>query len=325
MQNTLIFSTKGMIDFNVTSIQQLIREYSDEQKCVEFLEKARWGDKVVSPFDPSSKVYKLKNNRYKCKNTGKVFSSRTGTIFAESNIKLNVWFVAIFLFTTHKGGISSMELHREIGVTQKTAWFMCQRMRQVIVFENDKTLYNIVEVDETFVGGKNKNRHGWKKVKDSQGRSCKDKTPVFGMVERQKGRVSAHVVKSTSKEDLLPHIQRNIDITACVMSDEWMAYRDLDNIYDHLFVNHGEKQYVNGDAHTNNIENFWSQFKRGVIGVYRKLSNYHLQRYVDEFVFRRNTCKFVTADRFVYLLEHVEGSRLRYKDLIKGRKINTEN
>lgn len=305
-----------MIDFKFSTITELIRTFSDEQKCIAFLEQIIWEENPVSPFDVESKVYKCKDNRYRCKSTGKYFNIKTGTIFENTKVKLQDWFIAIWLYTSHKGGLSSMELQREIGVTQKTAWFMLQRIRFCSGFENQSILDNEIEMDETYVGGKNKNRHANKKVRKSQGRSCKDKTPVFGMIERG-GKVVARVVPSTTAKDLLPRIQKYSNSFATVYTDEWGAYRCLNEIYDHHVVRHGIGEYVRGDVHTNSIENFWSQLKRGIIGVYRVVSPNHLQLYVHEFVFRRNTCKFVPKQRFLHLMLNVRGYRLTYKTLMK--------
>jgi len=195
----------SMIDFKFDTITELIRTFSDEQKCITFLEDMIWEDTPMSPFDSTSKVYKCKNNNYRCKNTGKYFNIKTGTIFENTKVKLQDWFVTIWLFTTHKGGLSSMELHREIGVTQKTAWFMLQRLRLCSSSENQSVLDDNIEMDETYIGGKNKNRHANKKIKQSQGRSCKGKTPVFGMIERN-GKVVARVVRSTTRKELMPVI-----------------------------------------------------------------------------------------------------------------------
>lgn len=306
-----------MIEFNFKSVIEVATTFSDEQKCITFLEEMLWNGTPVSPFDPTSKVYKCNNGKYKCKNTGKYFNVLTGTIFENTKIKLVYWFVAIWLFTSHKGGLSSMELKREINVTQKTAWYMLQKIRQASGFENNTRLNNEVELDETYIGGKNKNRHANKKIKQSQGRSCKGKVPVFGMIERD-GKVSARIVPSTTAKSLIPIILRSMDCFTTIYTDEWGAYRNLKKHYgyEHYVVKHGEGQYVCGKAHTNNIENFWSQLKRGIIGVYRVVSPQHLQLYVDEFVFRRNTCKFEPRERFVYLMNNLRNTRITYKQLI---------
>lgn len=300
--------------FDVQSISDLFRMFPDEQSCIDALEDLLWHGTPVSPFDRMSKVYKCKNNNYKCLNTGKYFNVKTGTIFENSKISLRKWFVAIWMFTSNKCGISSCELSRQIDVTQKTAWFMLHRIRKSVVFENNRGLEGEVEMDETYVGGLNKNRHTDKKVKHAQGRSGKDKTPVFGMVERG-GRVVANVVSSTSEKDLLPHITRTVEVFSEVFTDEWVAYKNLDLYFDHFVVHHSMGQYVNGKATTNRMENFWGNLKRAIIGVFRVLSTWHLQRYVDEFVFKYNTRKLTTQERFVYLLPHTQNCRLKYKEL----------
>lgn len=306
-----------MIEFNFKSVTQLVKTFDNKQKCISFLEDNLWNGKPISPFDPTSKVYKCKNGKYRYKNTGKYFNVLTRTIFDNTKVELVDWFVAIWLFTSHKGGLSSMELKREIDVTQKTAWYMLQKIRQALGFENNTTLNNEVELDETYIGDKNKNRHANKKIKQSQGRSCKGKIPVFGMIERG-GKVSACVVPSTTDKSLIPIILRSMDFFTTIYTDEWGAYNNLEKHHDykHYVVKHGEGQYVCGKAHTNNIENFWSQLKRGIIGVYRVISPKHLQLYVDEFVFRRNTCKFEQRERFVHLMINPRNIRITYKQLI---------
>lgn len=325
MDNTLIINRKKnkgfklnkekMLEFKVKSLTQLIREYSDEQKCIEFFEQLLWDGQPVSPFDKTSKVYKCRNNQYLCKNTNKHFNVKSGTILENTKLKLQIWIAAIWLFTNHKLGYGSMQLSRDLGVTQKTAWFILHRLRYLMKGENGMTLYNSVEMDETFIGGKNKNRHAWKKVKDAQGRSCKDKTPVFGMIERETGRVVAYVVRSTSAEDLLPHVGEHIEVGAKIFTDEWGAYNSLSKIYDRSVVDHGAGQYVKDDAYTNTMENFWSVFKR-TLNNYVHVSKKHLQKYVDEEIFRRFTMKFEPNERLIYLACNIQG-RLRYKDLIR--------
>jgi ISXO2-like transposase domain len=167
-----------MFNKEVNSILDLIKPFPTEQICIEHLEKLRWNDNVISPFDSTSKVYNCKGNKYKCKNTGKYFNVKTNTIFDNTKLPLQKWFLAIWIVTSHKKGISSLQLGRDLNITQKSAWFMLQRIRNCFGIDNDVQLDNEVEADETYVGGKNKNRHANKKVKASQGRSAKDKTPV---------------------------------------------------------------------------------------------------------------------------------------------------
>lgn len=205
----------------------------------------------------------------------------------KSNFKK--WFLAIWLVTCHKKGISSLQLARDIHVTQKTAWFMLQRIRNCFGSDNDGDLDGTVEIDETFVGGKNKNRNKDKKVPMSQGRSFKDKTPVFGMLQRG-GRLIAKVVSDTSIKNLAPRIFQHIKLGSTIYTDEW-NYGNLSKYFTHRFIRHAAKVYVNGDIYTNTIEGFWGIFKRGIVGIYQSVSRKHLQKYVDEFVFRYNPRK----------------------------------
>ncbi len=194
-----------MINIEFNTILELIQAFPDEQTCIDHLESLRWpNSEVVSPFDSSSKVYKCANNRYRCKNTGKYFNVKTATLFDNTKVKLQKWFLAIWLATSHKKGISSIQLSKDIGVTQKTAWFMLHRIRNCFGFDNDNDLSNEVEVDEAHIGGNNKNKHASKKTKNTQGRSTKDKTPVLGMVERG-GRLNAKRIEEANKRNCQPY------------------------------------------------------------------------------------------------------------------------
>jgi len=305
-----------MINRDFNSILDLLQSFPDEQTCIDHLTELRWGGYVTSPYDETSKVYVCKGNKYKCKNTGKAFNVRTGTLFDNTKVELQKWFLAIWLVTSHKKGISSMQLARDLNVTQKTSWFMLQRIRKCFGIENDNDLDNDVEVDETYVGGKNKNRHNSKKVEQSQGRSSKDKTPVVGMVERD-GKLNANVVENVQAQTLTREIVENVKLSASLFTDEWVGYNAVSKIYDHAKVHHGKGEYKNGNAHTNTIEGFWSLLKRGIIGIYHFVSKKHLQKYVDEFVFRYNTREFSEAGRINHLLANM-GVRTKYKELIYG-------
>jgi transposase-like protein len=299
------------------SLMQLAKAFPDDQSCIDHLEWLRWQGNVVSPFNSNSKVYKCKNNRYKCSATNKYFNVLTGTIFENTKIKLQHWFLAIYLFTVHKKGISSYQLAEELAITQKTAWFMLQRIRYAMEHENFiKEMEGVVEVDETFVGGKNKNRHWDKKVKNSQGRSFKDKTPVLGMLNRD-SHVQCVVIPDTKTESIQPIIRDRVKPGSVIISDEWNAYRGLASDYGHMVVDHGRGQYVNAlGATTNTIEGFWSGFKKGLIGIYHNVvSRKHLQRYANEFSFRYNTRKYDTQERFYLLLQGTNNKRLTYKAL----------
>lgn len=282
---------------------ELSRAFPDEKSCIAYLEERRWKGKVVSPYDSTSKVYNFGNGKYRCANTKKFFNVKTGTIFEGTKLSLLKWFEAIWILYSHKKGISSTILAKEIGVTQSTAWRIMRLLREISKFENNWILDGEVELDETFVGGKNKNRHWDKKVPKSQGRSFKDKTPVLGMLQRG-GKLVCKVVANTSFRKLTPPIIIHVKRTAKLNMDEWEGYKLVKSIYKYGVVNHKEKQYVNGDAHTNTIEGFWSILKRGIIGIYHRVSKKYLQLYVNEFVFRYNTRSMTDRERFDYFLEN---------------------
>lgn len=306
-----------MLNTNIKSIFDLNQMFSTEQDCIDYLEERRWEGIVESPFDSLSQVYKCSNNNYKCKNTGKYFNAKTGTMFENSKISLRKWFMAIWLVTSHKKGISSLQLAKDIGVTQKTAWFILQRIRACFGIENGNELEGVVECDETFIGGKNKNRHKNKKVPLSQGRSYKDKTPVMGMLQRD-GKMNAFVVTDTKKNSIQPLVCRyvNPEITILI-SDEWLGYTGLNKYYDHKIIDHSKKEYVSlqdNSIHTNNIEGSWNILKKSVSGMYNHVSKKHLQKYVDEFVYRFNLRKVSDQEKFRYLLSN-SNVRTKYKNL----------
>lgn len=306
-------NNKDMINKDFNSLFELQSAFPTEQSCINQLEELRWKDNVVSPFDPTSRIYKCKNNKYRCKNTGKYFNVKTDTLFDNTKIKLRKWFMAIWLTTSNKKGISSLQLSRDIKVTQKTAWFMLQKIRKCFGSENNGFLTNEVEIDETFVGGKNKNRHWDKKVKNSQGRSFKDKTPVLGMIERG-GKLIAKKIKSTASKYITPEILKTVK-NATIYTDEWKGYDEIDKLYPHCIINHERGQYGNGNIYTNTIEGFWSILKRGIIGIYHFVSSKYLQNYVDEFVFRYNTRRFTEKAKFCLLLQNI-GYKTTHKQLL---------
>lgn len=296
------------------SLSDLLRALPDEESCIAYLEWVMWKGKVVSPYDPQSQVYKCKGHNYKCKNTGKYFNARTNTMFYRSSVPLQKWFMAIWLFMTHKKGLSSVQLSKDIGVTQKTAWAMLHRIRKCFGEQNKElVLDGTVEIDETFVGGKNKNRHKDKKVKHCRGRSFKDKVPVFGMLQRG-GNVVAKVVTNTRAITLRKEIDKTIVKGSTIYSDEW-NYGNLSRKYNHSYISHCYGVYGIGEVSTNTIEGFWSILKRGIIGVYHRVSKKHLQKYVDEFVFRYNQRTLSLQEQFRTAMECLH-HRITYNDLI---------
>jgi len=295
-----------------SSIFDLLKAFPDEKTCINHLENIRWGGIVVSPFDETSKVYKCAGNKYKCKNTGKYFNVKVGTIFEDTKIPLQKWFMALYVFSSHKKGISSHQLAKDITVTQKSAWFMLHRLRYA--FEHPafkEVMGNPVEIDETYVAGRNKNRHSNKKL---DGTGTANKTIVFGMLERE-GNVQTKVVPFNDGLTLKPIIKANIPKGNIIITDTHGAYKDLSNTFQHEIINHSAKEYVRGEFHTNSIEGFWSQLKRGIYGIYHHVTPKHLSKYGIEFALRYNTRKDTTCNRFNLILSNAEG-RLTYKTLI---------
>ena len=279
------------------SIIEMIHTFDSEQKCIDFLESKRWGGKVVSPFDSESKVYKLSNNWYKCKNTGKFFNVKTETLFAETKLRLQTWFTAIYIVVTSKKGISSCQLAVQLNVTQKTAWFVLQRIRKCLGIENESVLSKKVEVDEAYFGGvTTKDKY----KKNVQGRSLSHKVPVLGMIQRS-GKVVAKVIQDASSKSIMPNITKYIKKDSTIISDKWPAYNSVKNNYTHQTVTHSNKEY----DETKYIEGFWSIVKRGFIGTYQYISPKHLQLYIDEFVFRYNTMKQSVSDRFYHFFNNM--------------------
>jgi transposase-like protein len=315
-----------MVNQDFNSIFELFDRFPTEQSCIDHLEWLRWNGDVVSPWDPSSVVYKCKDNKYRCKNTGKYFNVKTNTLFDSTKISLRKWFAAIWLVTCHKRGVSSIQLSRDIGVTQKTAWFMLHRIRKAFGITNDDNtgIGGEIEIDETFVGGRNKNRHKDKKVEKCQGRSFKDKVPVFGMLQRG-GILIAEVVSDTKGSTLYNVIRRYVTEGSIIYTDGWV-YGNIQNNYQQYSVDHGRGFYGTNfitayseliSINTNKIENAWTHLKRMIVGTYYKMSKRHLQSYIDEFVFRFNTRNETTSQRFNMLLSNLE-CRLTYRELIYG-------
>jgi transposase-like protein len=287
------------------NLVDLLKAFPDEQTCIDFIAEVRWAGKPYCPHcGNDNKIYKLGNPLlWKCSKCRQPFSIKVGTIFNESKISLQKWFMAIYLITAHKKGISSLQLGKDIGVTQKTAWFMNHRIRYALTNKSFDKLNGLVEIDETYVGGKAKNQ----KYKPAP-----IKTAVVGMIERE-GNVRVIPVINTDNKTLVEVIKDNVDSDATLISDEHSGYSTVKTFMSHNTINHSV-EYANGDIHTNTIEGFWSQLKRGIIGIYHQVSPKHLHRYCDEFAYRYNTRVIKDNQRFEYTFMRLSG-RLDYKTL----------
>lgn len=309
--------------------------FKDEKTCYEFFEQVRWNGVPVCPHCGSEQYYKAKARgkftdipSYRCKNRAcdRPFTVRTKSIFEGSMVEFRKWLLAVYEITTGKKSISSVELATRIGVSQKTAWFMNHRIRHMLQETNPKLLSSVVALDETLIGGKNKNKHADKKIPHSQGRSSKGKTTVFG-ARGLLGEMRTKVVPHADAENLIPLVEKWVEKGAMVVTDEWTAYNELKKDYFHVTVNHGEGVYVSGCFTSNGVENFWSIFKRGIIGTFHNISPQHIQKYSDEFTFRYNNKAQSNIYMFKRAIASCPNARITYKTVTseKDRLFKTEN
>lgn len=313
-----------MFNKEFNSIVEVMLEFSSQEKCLAHLEELYWQGVPVSPFAPEAKVYKSKKPyNYVCGATKKKFTVITGTMFHGTQIPLVKWFAAIYMVINHKKGLSSAQVARDIEVSQKAAWHLLMRVRKALGIENYNELGGegvIVESDESFYGGKNKNRHASKKVKNSQGRSFKDKTAVTGMVERG-GKLTAIVTINTAPQVMQPVVKKYVAKGSILISDDWKGYDGLNTHYHQYTIKHADKgykhDYDSSVIHTNTIEGAWKIMKNSLRDMYNHVSRKHLQTYVDEFVFRYNTRQIKNGERFNYLLLN-SNIRTKYKELMNA-------
>lgn len=297
------------------SLYEMMQVFGDEQACVDHLTAIRWKGGAFCPHCGSTKVYHFADKRnHKCGDCRKRFSIRVGSIFEDSKLPLRKWFMAIFLITSHKKGIASTQLAKDLGVTQKTAWFVLHRLRYAARTKSfNRPLDGTVEVDETYVGGKEGNKHASKRDGDKRG--GKGKVAVVGLLERD-GELRAKKVERVDGSTLKGEIAANVAPGSIVMTDEHRGYSGIGKAYRHRRVNHSAGEYVKWFyIHTNGIEGAWSHFKRQVIGVHHWMSEAHIQRYLDEFQWRWNRRDMAEGQRVNALLDQV-GGRLTYKQLI---------
>jgi transposase-like protein len=313
------------------TLQQAITYFADPNNSLDFLALRRWPDGVICPTCGSKEVRFLATRRLwecKVKHPKKQFSIKVGTIFEDSPISLDKWLTATWMIANCKNGISSYEIHRALGVTQKTAWFMLHRIRVALRSGSLQKLGGGpnsgggVEVDETWVGGKVSNMHSRKRnrlVREAGSANNQNKTIVMGLLDRAQREIRTVIVPTASRITLQAQVLKHVHYGSNVYTDQSSAYTALANKYVHEFVNHMES-YVRGQVHTNGLENFWSLFKRHLRGTYVAIEPCHMARYLDEQVFRynnRGTRKEpkTDADRFDLALRNIVGKRITYKEL----------
>lgn len=305
---------------NFKTFPELVVYFSDEKRAWAYWEQMRWNGRPVCPHCGNERVYRIKEGiNFKCGNKvcDQRFNARVGTFFENTKVPMSKWFVAIYIITAHKKGISSVQLAKDIGVTQKTAWFMLHRIRQMVTNSNQiEELTGIVQVDETYVKGKLKNKSKKNRALIAEGKKEDTTTVVVGLVQSN-GKGILQVVPDAKAKTLKPIIRRAIkDRKSVLVTDMAVAYNSLSSVYRaHIMVNHGEGEFARDGYHTNTVEGFFSLLKRGIIGIYHYVSPKHLQRYCDEFSYRYNTRNVQDVQRFHDTMSSTSG-RLRYAQLI---------
>jgi transposase-like protein len=300
------------------TLLEAIKYFTSPDNCLRYLVTKRWPQGVTCPTCGCQDVIFLANQRrWKCRNQHpqRQFSVKVGTVMEDSPIGLDKWLTAMWQIVNCKNGISSYEVHRAIGVTQKTAWFLDHRIRFALGLEDAGKLSGHVEADETFIGGKARFMHAHVKARRVTGTGGKDKTAVMGILERG-GKVRTVVVPNRKKSALQAEVRKHVEAGSALYTDALKSYEGLDD-FQHQVIDHAEK-YVEGNVHTNGMENFWSLLKRGLHGTYVSVEPFHLFRYLDEQMYRYNNRKMDDGQRFSLAVSQIVGKRLTW-DVLTGK------
>jgi transposase-like protein len=296
------------------TLQDAIKHFSDKDTCTTFMAQLRWPEGVTCPNCEGKAVSYLSTRfMWKCKACKKQFSIKQGTVMEDSPIGLDKWLAAMWLISNAKNGISSCEIHRALGITQKSAWFLLHRIRLAMQNGTFEKMSGQVEADETYIGGLARNMHRSEHSRKITGTGGAGKVAVMGLLERD-GKVRAKVIGDATQLTLHAEVRGNVEPGAELFTDAWKGYGGLHQEYIHQVINHAEK-YVDGQIHTNGIENFWSLLKRGIKGTYVSVEPFHLFRYLDEQTFRFNNRKVKDADRFIETVKNIVGKRLTFDEL----------
>jgi transposase-like protein len=311
--------------YEPTSLQEAIIYFADPDNCRDYVVRRRWSNGVTCPTCGCEDVIFLANqNRWQCRNkhSKRQFSLKTGTIYEDSPLGLDKWLTATWLVSNCKNGVSSCEIARALNITQKTAWFMDHRIRVSLGMETPDKLSGHVEADETFIGGKARNMHVSKRKRRITGTGTKDKTAVMGILERG-GKVRTIVVPSTKRKTLQAEVKKHVEAGSALYTDALLSYEGLASDYAHQVIDHAV-QYVDGQIHTNGLENFWSLLKRGISGTYVSVEPFHLFRYLDEQAYRFNNRDMTDAERFDIAVQGIVGKRLTFDQLTGKADDRTE-
>lgn len=299
------------------SLVEAVRQFSDEAAAEAWFVHCRWPDGIRCPWCEGDNVTPRKSSRktpaYRCNPCRRDFTVKTGTLMHDCKLPLSKWAMAFYLLSSNPKGVSSMQLHRDLGITQKCAWHMAHRIRQAwdpwpLRFRGP------VEADETYIGGKEGNKHESHRLK--QGRGAVRKTPVAGVRDRRTGRVSAAVLQHTISHSMMRFLMRRVRLGATIYTDDHHSWRGFPN---HYTVKHSSGEYVRGPAHTNSLESFWATMKRAYVGTYHYMSKKHLPRYVQEFEGRHNLREEDTADQMTLMARSAVGKQLPWRELVKEK------